>query len=141
MTEPKLTKAEVLYRQRTKTGILTQAEVAKIKFLLLQGAPKRQLKDAYGVSLWTIRAIARGDTWHWVEPDGSDLLGDFDLTPTISAVEAKEATESRRRMEELLTAKPEDAQFLTDGSKFGARSQSTQSDLDDLQKPEKDSHD
>ncbi|MDX2059954.1 MAG: hypothetical protein SFV24_19245 [Gemmatimonadales bacterium] len=66
----KLPRREVQRRQRTKSGILTELEVARIKRLLAEGESPRQLADAYEVSLWAIRAIGRGDTWAWVEPEG-----------------------------------------------------------------------
>jgi hypothetical protein len=34
------------------------------------------LAQLYSMSLWTMRAIARGDTWAWVEPDGGPQAGD-----------------------------------------------------------------
>jgi len=65
----RLSKPEVQRRQRTRSGILTPEEVARIKWLLLNGYSVRQVKDMYNMSLWAIRAIDRGDTWDWVQPD------------------------------------------------------------------------
>lgn len=63
----KLSKQEVQRRQRTKSGLLDVQIVAHIKWRLLQGHDKRQMAAEYGVALGTIRAIARGDTWEWVD--------------------------------------------------------------------------
>jgi len=65
---PKLPKREVHHRQRTQSGVLNENEVAAIKWSLANDETPRSLAVLYGVSLWAIRAIARGDTWAWVEP-------------------------------------------------------------------------
>jgi hypothetical protein len=69
----KLSSEEVLWRQRTQTGRLTPMEVGRIKWHLADGKlSPRELASIYNVSLWTIRAIRRGDIWTWVEPNGPD---------------------------------------------------------------------
>jgi hypothetical protein len=69
----KLSSEEVLWRQRTQTGRLTPMEVGRIKWHLADGKlSPRELASIYNVSLWTIRAIRRGDIWAWVEPNGPD---------------------------------------------------------------------
>jgi hypothetical protein len=69
----KLSSEEVLWRQRTQTGRLTPMEVGRIKWHLAGGKlSPRELASIYNVSLWTIRAIRRGDIWTWVEPNGPD---------------------------------------------------------------------
>ena len=64
----KLPVDEVRRRQRTQSGVLRPEEVALIKWRLSEGESARVLAKDFDVSLWTIRAIARGDTWGWVEP-------------------------------------------------------------------------
>ena len=126
----KLTKAEVLYRQRTKTGILLKEEVARIKWLLEQGMSKRQLKEAYNVSLWTIRAIARGDTWHWVESDNGpdvDEPQQEQMTPGM----AEAARLSAERFRAMQPASPL-ARLVNDIAQERSQTQSTQDDLDTL---------
>lgn len=68
--------------QRTKSGaVLTPEIVAKIKWKLSHGeATERELANVWDVSLWTIRAIKRGDTWGWVVEDPGDSV---DWTPTM----------------------------------------------------------
>lgn len=53
---------------RAAVAVLQEAEVAVLKWRMLQGEAKRGLAVEYGVSLWTIRAIARGETWGDVLP-------------------------------------------------------------------------
>lgn len=74
MQKRKLTPAEVQHRQRTRSGsVLTPEIVGKIKWKLLhKEATARELAAIWDVSLWTIRAIARGDVWGWVEADPGD---------------------------------------------------------------------
>ena len=90
-------KRDTHQRQRTRSGVLTEAEVARIKLLLKQGMSARQVKEYFPVSLWTIRAIARGDTWDWVAPEGE---GEIEPPPAIltSAELAQAARESQERM-------------------------------------------
>lgn len=64
----KLSKLEVQRRQRTQSGLLNEELVAHIKWRIGQGQDKRLMAQDYGVALGTIRAIARGDTWAWVDP-------------------------------------------------------------------------
>lgn len=64
----KLDAREVRRRQRTQSGVLSEYEVARIKWGLENGHTPRSLAEVFDVSLWTIRAIRRGDTWGWVKP-------------------------------------------------------------------------
>jgi hypothetical protein len=97
----KLPAAEVHRRQRTKSGILTPEEVGVIKWWLEQGKSPREMARAYQMSLWTMRAIARGDTWDWVPatPPGQ-------LVQTNTADRAAE--ESYARLQEMLAKQAED---------------------------------
>ena len=67
----KLDMREVRRRQRTQSGILSEVEVARIKWGLENGHTPRQLAEMYDMSLWSIRAIRRGDTWGWVKPQAN----------------------------------------------------------------------
>jgi hypothetical protein len=42
--------------------------------------PPREIARAYGLSVGTIRSIARGDTWHWVTEDMENSPADVDIT-------------------------------------------------------------
>jgi hypothetical protein len=99
----RLDAVEVHRRQRTKSGILNEQEVAHIKWQLLQGRSPRSLAEEWDMSLWTMRAIGRGDTWSWVEArqgnvDAEQLFDELDgmaqtqpvvMTPEIAASMAK----------------------------------------------------
>lgn len=107
-----LGKGEVHRRQRTQSGILTEAEVARIKWFLLQGESKRQLAEIYGMSLWAIRAISRGETWTWVEPDqGPGGNGAVAEAQAVTVAQAEIAASQARimkslRMEAVVVAPP-----------------------------------
>lgn len=99
----RLSPQEVHRRQRTMTGKLTELEVARIKRLLQIGESKRQLAQAFDVSLWTIRAIARGDIWGWVLPDTYELPADATAgLPPISPEMAAAADASAERLRKML---------------------------------------
>jgi hypothetical protein len=72
-------------RSRLGGATLTEREVARIKYNLGRGYKPRSIADAYGVAVETIRRLARGETWSWVEPspDGDDSV--VELTPEILA--------------------------------------------------------
>lgn len=53
---------------REAVGVLHEAQVAVLKWRILQGESKGELAKEYDVSLWTIRAIAKGHTWSDVLP-------------------------------------------------------------------------
>ena len=59
-------------KRHARTSLLSEADVARIRRLIAEGAQDRHLALQYQVSLWTIRAIKRGDTWGWVEPEAPD---------------------------------------------------------------------
>lgn len=90
----RLTPIEVRERQRASAGILTEPEVALIKWMQIhERADDRALAEAYQMSLWAIRAIRRGDTWNWVEPvDNRRFAKQPELSPELQA-ESKAAQE------------------------------------------------
>lgn len=109
----RMSKVEVLHKQRTVSGRLSEAQVARIKWRTAQGEPKRDLAREYGVSLWTIRAIARGDTWDWVAPDDGAGMKEAGQLDTIAAqasearlarmmAEARESRETAERVDSML---------------------------------------
>lgn len=96
-----LSPQEVHRRQRTKSGLLTAEEVARIKTLYASGVESpRSLARAYDVSLWTIRAIIRGDTWAWVEADdyGKPRPEMPAMSPELAAEAAASEARFRQRM-------------------------------------------
>jgi hypothetical protein len=59
-------------RQRTGGAVLSSEQVAVIKRKLLLDFSSREIAESYGVGTETIRRIARGETWGWIEPAGMD---------------------------------------------------------------------
>lgn len=58
-------------RQRalSRSSILSEGDVIKIKQRLASGEPTRTIARSYQVGTETIRRISRGDTWAWLTPE------------------------------------------------------------------------
>jgi hypothetical protein len=113
-----LNKREVHRRQRAKSGILKPEEVARIKWLLAsETLSARQIAEAYSMSLWAIKAIARGDTWAWVEPDGGPVeqgavgLGEPPIGEAAEAIMEK-MRERLRQAPSLYESEPSEERFV-----------------------------
>lgn len=97
---------KALFRKRTAGALLTEAEVKRIKGLLMQGVSRREIGKLFRVATETIARIARGDTWGWVEA-GEELsrialeADEIEVPPATPELDAK-ADESRRRFEERM---------------------------------------
>ena len=87
-------------RQRTAGAVLTEQEVARIKLNIKQGGiPLREIAQAYGVALDTIRRIARGDSWAWVLAEDEQAI-----MPGATAESKQAAAESQARLMARLQA-------------------------------------
>lgn len=119
----------VRQRQRVKSGILTPAEVARIKWCLKNGYTARMLKDLYDMSLWAIRAIERGDTWGWVEPDsgpeGAQGAGAGEALglPPVTNMLSNAAADSQERMRRLMAEEQVRASGLGSADRLMAEAQ------------------
>lgn len=103
----RLSQQQVHHAQRTKSGSkLNEGLVARIKWILIKGVEsKRDIAQAYGVSLWTIRAIDRGDVWGWVQPDfGPEGAEPVAQTSDITDEAVKASMEKLSRLLEKETA-------------------------------------
>lgn len=85
-------------RQRTAAAVLTEQEVARVKRNILRGMSLRELAQAYGVALDTIRRIARGDSWSWVEAEGEMPKADHSPVPAKMQAEAARSFERLQAM-------------------------------------------
>jgi hypothetical protein len=83
-------------RRVTNTNF-TEAQVARIKRNLLLGFSARELAQANGCALETIRKIGRGDTWAWVEAEAAEAPAELPPAPLPSAI-----AESQARLKRLL---------------------------------------
>jgi hypothetical protein len=96
----KLSKHDIHQRQRTKSGILEESEVARIKWLLAGGSSRKEVAQAYQMSLAAISAIARGDTWSWVTAASpTDLEASRPLVPISADVIAASQTRLLKMLE------------------------------------------
>lgn len=88
-------------RRVTNTNF-TEADVARIKRNLSLGFSTRELAQANGCAIETIRKIARGDTWAWVEAERGEAPAKAPPpTPDVIA-------ESQARLQRLLSEAQED---------------------------------
>ena len=94
-------KREVHHRQRTKSGLLSEAEVRRIKWMLLNGFGRKEIAQIYGMSKWAIAAIDKGDTWNWVEADEGPR-GDEPLVPNAADPLDRLGPEMQRKAEASL---------------------------------------
>lgn len=87
-------------RARVTNGVLTESEVAQIKWNLQQGlSTPREIAQAYGVGTETIRRIDRGDTWAHVQalpPDQAQSAA------PASEISEEEIEASKQRLLEKL---------------------------------------
>ena len=122
-------------RQRTAGAILTEHEVARIKLNIKQGLPLREMAQAYGVALDTIRRIARGDSWAWVLAEDEN-----ELVPAETPESAQAAADSQARFMAKMAAEglvPTAGEavvnrLLTEASNLKAKTSTTERQLDEL---------
>lgn len=101
MKSPSLDKLEVMRRQRTQSGRLTEAEVGRIKWHLGHGSgPRthtvRELAKLYQMSFAAIKAIDKEESWGWVEAQPPNTLA------VDNAAIDKAAAESYERYKALM---------------------------------------
>lgn len=95
MKSPSLDKLEVMRRQRTQSGRLTEAEVGRIKWLLGHGSgPRthtvRELAKVYQMSFAAIKAIDREESWGWVQAQAPEVQVTDDAGMSAAAARSLE---------------------------------------------------
>ena len=88
---------------RTSNALVTEALVRNIRKLAAEGQPTRNIADAYGLAVETVRKIIRRDSWKWVsEVVDWDKAGAMPVqsNPTLDA----EIAASAQRMQKLIKA-------------------------------------
>lgn len=78
-------------KQRTSGAILTEQEVARIKMNAGKGMTAREMAQAYGVALDTIRKILRGDSWVWVKAEEEGMPLPEETPEMVRDIEASQA--------------------------------------------------
>jgi len=63
-----------MHKRRLGGSELSPRTVGVIKWLVQNNVSVRELAQQYGMAPESIRRIARGDTWHWVQPIAPDSL-------------------------------------------------------------------
>lgn len=84
---------------RTGNAVLVENDIRQIR-LLARTQTVRELSDAYGVGMESIRKIIRRDSWKWV----ADEI-DFDAAAQpLTELQKQAARQSAERLQELLSA-------------------------------------
>lgn len=81
---------------------LTEEQVRTIKVRLLEGESAASLARVYLVSAETIRRIARGETWGWLDLGKPVAQVKEVLEQPVSEEEKERIAESHRKLQELL---------------------------------------
>jgi hypothetical protein len=129
----RLSPHEVHRRQRTQSGILSPENVAVIKWRQAQGESDRALAEEWNMSLWSIRAIRRGDTWNWVEARApAEVLEAQPLSEAQLAEIAEGKARLARFMQDQLARALASPEQLARAASLGARVGGEASPLDRL---------